>query len=59
MVVINLIIIVAITNEPQAIKNQLAQVGFFGQKCAGVVDLFQAMANTKKPLKVGKKIGEP
>ena len=49
MVVINLIIIVAITNEPQAIKNQLAQVGFFGQKCAGVVDLFQAIANSKNP----------
>ncbi len=32
MVVINLIIIVAITNEPEAIKNQLAQVGFFWAK---------------------------
>ncbi len=59
MVVTNLIISQATINQSQAIKNQLAQVGFFGQKCAGVVDLFQAMANTKKPLKVGKKIGEP
>ncbi|ATR79794.1 hypothetical protein NP7_10545 (plasmid) [Moraxella osloensis] len=59
MVVTNLIISQATINQSQAIKNQLAQVGFFGQKCAGVVDLFQAMANTKKPLKVGKKMGEP
>ncbi len=59
MVVTNLIISQATINQSQAITNQLAQVGFFGQKCAGVVDLFQAMANTKKPLKVGKKMGEP
>jgi len=54
MVVINLIIIVAITNEPEAIKNQLAQVGFFWAKMRWRGWPISSDRAFKKALKVGK-----